>query len=80
MKFLTLEDLHGTFEVVLFPEAYKRHGFTLTSHAPYLVDGVVKNHNGSIAVVGENIQIIPQDGNPGSEIPNPNVKIPKKSQ
>ncbi|MFQ6092205.1 MAG: OB-fold nucleic acid binding domain-containing protein [bacterium] len=56
MKFLTLEDLHGTMEVILFPDAYQKYGGRLTSKGPYLVYGTVRCQNGSVAVIGEKIR------------------------
>ncbi|UCE17818.1 MAG: DNA polymerase III subunit alpha [Gemmatimonadota bacterium] len=56
MKFLTLEDVHGTFEVVLFPDAYQRHGARLFSEGPFLIRGTVRCQNGSAVLIGEDIR------------------------
>lgn len=58
MKFLTLEDLHGTFEVVLFPETYKKYGMQLVSKGPFIVHGTVKLQYGSVALVCNKIQTL----------------------
>ena len=50
MKFLMLEDLHGTVEVTLFPRAYARAGHRLTDAGPYLVTGVVRNDHGALTL------------------------------
>jgi len=42
MMFLTLEDLSGMLDVVLFPDAYRRSKEVIHSSAPLLVTGVVE--------------------------------------
>jgi DNA polymerase III alpha subunit len=42
MMFLTLEDLSGVLDVVLFPEVYRRSRDELSSSAPVLVSGVME--------------------------------------
>jgi len=39
MKFLTLEDRQGLFEVVLFPDVYERFGHLLRGHGPFIITG-----------------------------------------
>jgi len=41
MKFLSLEDLTGTFEAVIFPKVYSRYAELTLSMGPYLVNGRV---------------------------------------
>ncbi len=50
MKFITLEDPTGTFEVTLFPKAYQRFGHLLNSKGPFLVKGQVEEDNGARTV------------------------------
>ncbi|MDJ0523108.1 MAG: DNA polymerase III subunit alpha [Planctomycetota bacterium] len=50
MKFLMLEDLHGTVEVTLFPDAYARVGHRLGSAGPFLVSGIVRDDHGSLTL------------------------------
>ena len=42
MKFLTLEDPTGLFEVTLFPKVYCRFGHLLHDHGPYIVRGRIE--------------------------------------
>ncbi|MDJ0975324.1 MAG: DNA polymerase III subunit alpha [Planctomycetota bacterium] len=56
MKFLMLEDLHGTTEVTLFPRAYARVGHRLTDAGPYLVTGLVRNDYGSLTLDGRDVR------------------------
>jgi DNA polymerase-3 subunit alpha len=42
MMFLTLEDLEGMLDVVVFPDAYRRAREALSSPGPLLVSGVVE--------------------------------------
>ncbi|MCF8242525.1 MAG: hypothetical protein K9J16_14200 [Melioribacteraceae bacterium] len=51
MKFLSLEDLTGTFEAVIFPNAYKKYAELTISMGPYLVEGKVDAENGNNIIV-----------------------------
>ena len=42
MMFLTLEDLYGILDVVLFPDAYRQAKTIINSASPFLVTGVVE--------------------------------------
>jgi DNA polymerase III alpha subunit len=42
MLFLTLEDLHGTLDSILFPDAYRAAKSLLGSSAPLLVTGIME--------------------------------------
>ena len=46
MKFLSLEDLTGTFEAVLFPDAYARCAEATLGAGPLLVEGRVELDHG----------------------------------
>jgi DNA polymerase III alpha subunit len=54
MKFLSLEDLAGTFEAVLFPDAYARHAETALGSGPFALEGRVEVDHGvpSLTVAG----------------------------
>ena len=56
MKFLMLEDHHGTVEVTLFPEAYARCGHRLTNAGPYLVSGIVRVDHGALTLDARDIR------------------------
>ncbi|MBN2382032.1 DNA polymerase III subunit alpha [bacterium] len=56
MRFVTMEDTSGLYELVLFPRAYQRNGHLLTSRGPYLVRGLVDEDNGHCVVNGTHIQ------------------------
>ena len=45
MKFLSLEDLTGTFEAVLFPKTYSRVAEQTMSMGPYIVEGKADENN-----------------------------------
>ncbi len=55
MKFLMLEDLHGTVEVTLFPDAYARAGHRLSGAGPFLVRGIVRDDHGSLTLDARDI-------------------------
>ena len=51
MKFLTLEDAGGLFEVVLFPTCYIRYGHHLTSPGSFHVRGTVQVKDGVPVII-----------------------------
>lgn len=51
MKFLSLEDLTGTFEAVIFPEKYKEYAELTLSMGPYFIKGKVDAEGGNNIVV-----------------------------
>lgn len=51
MKFLSLEDLTGTFEAVIFPKEYEKYAPLTLSMGPYLIEGVVDKELGDTVVV-----------------------------
>ncbi len=57
MKFLTLEDRHGLFEVVLFPAVYQRYGALLRGHGPYIIEGRVQSRlPGEANIIAERLE------------------------
>jgi DNA polymerase-3 subunit alpha len=42
MLFLTLEDLAGTLDVIVFPDVYQRYRALLRSEAPFLISGLIE--------------------------------------
>ncbi|MFA8344218.1 MAG: hypothetical protein ACEPO8_14695 [Rhodothermaceae bacterium] len=57
MKFLSLEDLTGTFEAVVFPDVYQKYAELTMSMGPYLIEGRVDIENGNNLVV-EKLEIL----------------------
>ena len=53
MKFLSLEDLTGTFEAVLFPKTYKIFADKTLTMGPYLLEGRVDMENGYNLIVSK---------------------------
>ncbi|NOX17254.1 MAG: hypothetical protein GXO87_03110 [Chlorobi bacterium] len=51
MKFLSLEDLTGTFEAVIFPKVYSVCAEKTMSMGPYLLEGKVDAENGNNLIV-----------------------------
>lgn len=51
MKFLSLEDLTGTFEAVIFPKEYEKYAPLTISMGPYFVEGFVDKENGDTITV-----------------------------
>jgi len=51
MKFLSLEDLTGTFEAVIFPKEYEKYAPLTLSMGPYLIEGFVDKELGDTITV-----------------------------
>ena len=51
MKFLSLEDLTGTFEAVIFPKEYEKYAPLTISMGPYFIEGFVDKENGDTITV-----------------------------
>ena len=56
MKFMSLEDPTGTFEVTLFPKTYRRYAPLTLSHGPFLVEGKVEEDHGTYTLVAERLE------------------------
>jgi len=59
MKFLSLEDLTDTFEVTLFPRAYRQYAPLTLSPGPFRVTGKVEDDLGALSVVAEKVEVLP---------------------
>jgi len=57
MKFLSLEDLTGTFEAVIFPNVYYRVAELTLSMGPYLLTGRI-DENDSTNIVTEDLKVL----------------------
>jgi len=58
MLFVTLEDLWGLVEAVLFPDAYQRLGSIFQSPGPYIIHGHVQHHLDSINLLCYSAQLL----------------------
>jgi DNA polymerase III alpha subunit len=56
MKFLMLEDPHGSVEVTVFPDAYARVGRVLEDAGPYLVTGEVREDHGALTLDAKEVR------------------------
>jgi DNA polymerase III alpha subunit len=59
MEFLTMEDEHGLFEVVLFPQVFRRCRQFIGTLGPYEVVGKVESRYDSAAITAESIRPVP---------------------
>jgi len=55
MEFLTMEDEHGIFEVVLFPDVFRRFRSLVGTLGPYEVVGKVESRYGAVALTADRI-------------------------
>jgi DNA polymerase III alpha subunit len=58
MKFMSMEDLTGTFEVTLFPDVYRQHARQTLGHGPYLVTGRVEESFGAHSLTASAIEML----------------------
>jgi DNA-directed DNA polymerase III PolC len=58
MKFMSMEDLSGTFEVTLFPGVYRQYAHLTLGHGPYLVTGKVEESYGAFSLTARAIEVI----------------------
>jgi DNA-directed DNA polymerase III PolC len=55
MVFLTFEDLHDTFEVVLFPEKYKEYSEMIRHHRLFRIEGELNLEDGNVAIIADRL-------------------------
>lgn len=53
MKFLSLEDITGTFEAVIFPREYEKYAEQTMSMGPYVIEGKVDESDATNVVVSK---------------------------
>jgi DNA-directed DNA polymerase III PolC len=66
MKFMSMEDKTGTFEVTLFPNSYRRLAPKTMGQGPYVFEGTVDDHFGVCSLNCKNLYVLerlpPEDG------------------
>jgi len=55
MAFATLEDKSNSVELVIFPEPFKEFSALLGAEVPLLVEGVLKNEDGTLKILAERL-------------------------
>lgn len=58
MKFLSMEDLTGTFEVTLFPDAYEKFASITLTPGPFRITGRVEDDMGALSLVADHIELL----------------------
>lgn len=58
MKFVTLEDLSGVYDTVLFPKVYQKYGHLIVSRGPFIIEGRVDEDCGHCTITAEKIEVI----------------------
>jgi len=66
MKFLSLEDLTGTFEAVIFPDVYYRVAELTLSMGPYLITGKI-DVNDSTNIITNDLVVLSSQAVPASQ-------------
>lgn len=58
MKFLSMEDCAGTYEVTLFPQTYQKYALLSHRQGPYIIEGVVHQHFGVNSLIASRLELI----------------------
>ncbi len=58
MKFLSLEDLTGTFEATLFPRCYRRYAEKTLTAGPYLLSGRIEEEHGVCSLNVDGLKVV----------------------
>ncbi|MFW6159172.1 MAG: OB-fold nucleic acid binding domain-containing protein, partial [Planctomycetota bacterium] len=62
MRFITLEDETGIFEVTLFPRVCRKYNRLVDGYGPYLVEGTVENQYGALTLNARRVVRLDTDG------------------
>ncbi len=57
MKFMSMEDLTGTYEVTLFPRVYSRYGHLTVDRGPYVFEGKVQDDFGACSLIADKVKV-----------------------
>jgi DNA polymerase-3 subunit alpha len=58
MAFLTLEDLHGSAEMIVFADAFTRAGHILSSEGPFVVQGIVDSNGDKPKIKASEVELL----------------------
>ena len=58
MAFLTLEDLHGSAEVIVFSDAFTKAGHILASEGPFVVQGVIDSNGDKPKIKASDVELL----------------------
>lgn len=58
MAFLTLEDLHGTLDILIFPDLYKKYSEVLSMDLPLIITGEIDKAENGIKIKAKRIKTL----------------------
>jgi len=58
MAFLTLEDLHGSAEMIVFADAFTKAGHILSSEGPFVVQGIVDSNGDKPKIKASEVELL----------------------
>ncbi|UCG38861.1 MAG: hypothetical protein JSV00_01085 [bacterium] len=58
MAFLTLEDLHGSAEMIVFADAFREAGPNMASEGPFIVQGVVDSNGEKAKIKAQKVELL----------------------
>jgi DNA polymerase-3 subunit alpha len=77
MAFVTLEDMHGTVELTVFPEALRQGAAHLRSGVPLLVRGKVEGSGTPRKLLAEDIRPLPAEAEAGPGATVCRIRVPE---
>jgi DNA polymerase III alpha subunit len=80
MKFLSLEDLAGTFEAVLFPDVYARHAEIGLGVGPFALEGRVEVDHGVPSLTVSRIATLRDERRDGDRAPIPPATLCQRGE
>jgi DNA polymerase-3 subunit alpha len=76
MAFVTLEDMHGSVELTVFPEALRQCAAHLRSGVPLLVRGKVEGSGSPRKLLAEDIRPLPAEAEAGPAAAVCRIRVP----
>ena len=58
MAFLTLEDLHGSAEVIVFADAFTKAGHILAMEGPFVVQGIIDSNEDKPKIKASDVELL----------------------
>ncbi len=58
MAFLTLEDLHGSAEMIIFSDAFTKAGHILASEGPFVVKGIIDSNGDKPKIKASEVELL----------------------
>ncbi|MBQ4347774.1 MAG: DNA polymerase III subunit alpha, partial [Firmicutes bacterium] len=75
MAFLTLEDIYGQTEVILFPDLYEKQGSSLGTDMAVLIEGRASVSYDEAKLIASRIYLLDEEREPAQNLPPPAIRM-----